>query len=80
MFKIAIPTLAALGLIGTAAIAQTDGDSLPDFPWTEEQFTEAAPDAMPGMFMAIDADGDGEITEEEYDLAVEAGLVEDLRD
>ncbi|MBK5927980.1 EF-hand domain-containing protein [Rhodobaculum claviforme] len=80
MFKTAATALAALALTGTAALAQAETSELPDFPWTQEEFAEAAPDAMPETFAAIDADGDGEISEEEYDLAVEAGIVEDLRD
>ena len=80
MFKIAATTLAALALSGTAALAQMDGEALPDFPWSEEAFLAAAPGATPEVFAALDADGDRDVTEEEYEMAVEAGIVEDLRD
>ncbi|MGY6632637.1 MAG: EF-hand domain-containing protein [Alkalilacustris sp.] len=79
MFKIAATTLAALALTGTAALAQAQPEVQPDFPWTEQEFMEAKPDATPEQFAEIDADGDGAITEAEYDAAVAAGIVEDIR-
>ena len=36
---------------------------------------ENYPEVTPETFFLIDTDGDGEVSEEEYEAAVEAGLV-----
>lgn len=77
MFKIATITAAAataLALTGAAALADNH-DEMPDFPWTEEQFMEAVPEATPETFTMIDLDGDGTISEEEYEQAIESGAL-----
>ncbi|MCC5970318.1 MAG: EF-hand domain-containing protein [Pararhodobacter sp.] len=65
----------AIALMGVPAIA--DEATEHQFPLTMTEFMAAYPDATPEVFDQVDADGDGEISEEEYRDAREAGLIGD---
>lgn len=69
-----------IALAGAPALADTYGDADHDFPLTMAEFMAAYPDVTPEEFAEIDADGDGEVSEEEYEDAREAGLIGDDED
>ena len=58
------------------AFAETDHD----FPLSMDEFMEAYPEITPEQFTLIDSDGDGEVSEEEYESAQEMGLIGDHDD
>ncbi|ATX64674.1 hypothetical protein [Roseinatronobacter bogoriensis] len=65
-------------LTAVPALADThDHDAEHDFPLSMESFMDAHPEVTPEAFFLIDTDGDGEVSEEEYDAAREAGLITD---
>lgn len=72
MQKLAVAA-AALTLLATPLLAQ-DAPAH-EFPLTMSAFLEAYPDTTPETFALIDANGDGEVSQEEYTAATEAGLV-----
>lgn len=51
-----------------------------EFPLTMAEFMAAYPDVTPEEFAEIDSDGDGMVSQEEYEEAREAGLVGDDHD
>ncbi|KPQ05660.1 MAG: hypothetical protein HLUCCA12_14205 [Rhodobacteraceae bacterium HLUCCA12] len=67
--------ICALALMSVPALAQDSDDH--EFPMTMEAFFEAHPDIEPEAFAQIDADADGEVSEDEYNQARENGLIED---
>ena len=66
-----------IALAAVPAMADThDNDTAEyDFPLSMDTFMENYPEVTPETFFLIDTDGDGEVSEEEYEAAVEAGLV-----
>jgi hypothetical protein len=74
MQKLAIATF-ALTLIAGPVLAQDATEH--EFPMTMTDFMMAYPDASPDDFDMVDADGDGEITEEEFNVARDSGLIGD---
>lgn len=74
MQKLAIATC-ALALMAFPALAEETTEH--QFPLTMTEFMVAYPEAAPEDFDAIDTDGDGEISEEEYNAAHDAGLIGD---
>lgn len=78
MTRILATALTALTLGGTAALAGTDGHHL-EFPMTPEQFMQIVPDASLAVFETIDTTRDGMVSEHEFELAVDAGIIEDPR-
>lgn len=73
MHKLAIAAC-ALAMLSVPAMAQ---DAEHEFPMTMSDFMMAYPDATPETFDLVDADGDGEISEDEHTAATEAGLIDD---
>jgi hypothetical protein len=70
--------IAASVIALSAAPALADNhDADHEFPLSMAEFMAAYPDVTPEEFAEIDTDGDGQISEEEYDDAREAGLVGD---
>lgn len=63
-------------LTAVPALAETDLD----FPLSMEEFMDAYPEVTPEDFALIDSDGDGEVSEEEYESAQEMGLIGDHDD
>jgi len=63
-------------LTAVPAFAETDHD----FPLSMDEFMEAYPEITPEQFTLIDSDGDGEVSEEEYESAQEMGLIGDHDD
>lgn len=47
------------------------------FPLSMEDFIAAYPDTTPEEFAVIDSDGDGMVSEAEYEEARETGLIDD---
>lgn len=78
MQKLAIATC-ALALMAFPALAQdaTDPTTEHQFPMTMTDFMVAYPDASPDDFDQADTDGDGEISEDEYNAARDSGLLGD---
>lgn len=74
MQKLAIATL-ALAMMSFPALA--DETPAHQFPLTMTEFMVAYPDAAPEDFDMIDADGDGEISEDEFNDALATGLIGD---
>jgi len=74
MQKLAVATI-ALAMMSFPALA--DETPVHQFPLTMTEFMVAYPEAGPEDFDMIDADGDGEISEEEYNDAVADGLIGD---
>jgi hypothetical protein len=74
MQKLAIATC-ALALMSFPVIAEETTEH--QFPLTMTEFMVAYPDAAPEDFDMIDTDGDGEVSEEEYNTARESGLIGD---
>lgn len=66
-----------IALAAIPALADThDQDAAEhDFPVEMEAFMDAYPEVTPETFFLIDTDGDGEVSEEEYEAAVDAGLI-----
>lgn len=67
--------LAATPLLADMHEADMHEDAEHDFPLTMDEFMEAYPEVAPEQFMLIDTDGDGEVSEEEYEAARDAGLI-----
>ena len=65
-----------IALAAAPAMADSHGDAEHEFPLTMAEFMAAYPDVTPEEFAEIDADGDGQISEEEYEEAREAGLID----
>lgn len=66
--------MASSALIFMAATALAQGvDTL---PWSIDDFFTLYPDATSETFGMIDTDGDGTISPEEYEAAVDAGLID----
>lgn len=80
MKKLAIATC-ALALMSFPALAQDAGDATDaterEFPMTMTDFMVAYPEAAPDQFDQVDTDGDGEISEEEYNAARDSGALGD---
>jgi hypothetical protein len=66
-----------LALAAAPALADSHDDAEHEFPLTMAEFMAAYPDVTPEEFAEIDADGDGQVSEDEYDEAREAGLIDD---
>ncbi len=66
-----------LALAGVPALADNHGDGGHDFPLTMAEFMAAYPEVTPEEFAEIDTDDDGQVSEEEYEAAHEAGLIGD---
>ena len=64
-----------LALAAAPALAGSQGDSEHDFPLTMAEFMAAYPEVTPEEFAEIDTDGDGQVSEEEYEAARDAGLI-----
>jgi hypothetical protein len=69
-----------LALAAAPALAESHGEAEHEFPLTMAEFMAAYPDVTPEEFAEIDADGDGQISEEEYNEARDAGLIDDNND
>lgn len=68
--------LGALGLASAAsAAAFTDVDSNGDGAITAAEFTAVYPDVGQDVWLTIDANADGVLTEDEHAAAIEAGLL-----
>ena len=65
-----------IALAAAPAMADSHGDAEHEFPLTMAEFMAAYPDVTPEEFAEIDADGDGQISEEEYEEARETGLID----
>ncbi len=63
-------------LAAAPALADSHEDAEHEFPLTMEEFM-AAYQVTPEEFAEIDTDGDGQVSEEEYEEAREAGLIDD---
>lgn len=74
MQKLAIATC-ALALMAFPALAEEATEH--QFPLTMTEFMVAYPDVATEDFDLIDTDGDGEISEEEYNAARDSGLIGD---
>ena len=66
-----------LALAAAPALAQTTDAAEHEFPLTQADFMMAYPDVTADQFAEIDANDDGEISEEEYNEARDAGLIGD---
>ena len=64
-----------MALAATPLLADMHEDAEHEFPLTMGEFMEAYPEVAPEQFMLIDTDGDGQVSEEEYDSAREAGII-----
>lgn len=73
MKKLAVAA-SALALMSAAALAQ-DNAATHEFPLTQGEFLAAYPEVTMEDFALIDTNGDGEISQEEYQAAEEAGLI-----
>jgi hypothetical protein len=69
-----------IALAVAPVLADSHGDAEHEFPLTMAEFMAAYPDVTPEEFAEIDSDGDGQISEEEYEEAREAGLIGDDED
>lgn len=69
--KMILAAIPALVLATGAALAQPA-----DTPWTMEEFLAIHPDVGADVFAQIDTNGDGMVDAEEYEAAIEAGLLE----
>jgi len=58
-------------LLSILIVAQAEHE----FPLTMDEFMEAYPEVAPEQFMLIDTDGDGQVSEEEYESTREAGII-----
>ena len=80
MKKLAIATC-ALALMSFPVLAQDATDTQDatehEFPLTMTDFMVSYPDVTPDQFGLIDTDGDGEVSEEEYNTARDGGLIAD---
>lgn len=74
MKKLAIATC-ALALMSFPVLAQDAAER--EFPLTMSDFMVAYPDVTPDQFGLIDTNGDGEVSEEEYNAARDSGLIAD---
>ena len=63
----------AFALAATPLLAESEHD----FPLTMDEFMEAYPEVTPEQVSLIDTNGDGEVSEEEYESAREMGLIGD---
>lgn len=76
MIKTLTTSLALLGLAATPLLADTmvqDTDDSGSF--SMEELVVAYPDLTEAVFGEIDADGSGDVTEEELTAAIEAGVI-----
>lgn len=76
MTKTLTATIALLGLAATPLLAETmvqDADDNGSF--SMEELVVAYPDLTEALFAEIDADGSGEVTEEELTAAIDAGVI-----
>lgn len=64
-----------MALAATPLLADMHGDTEHEFPLTMDEFMEAYPEVAPEQFMLIDTDGDGQVSEEEYEAARDAGII-----
>lgn len=64
-------------LAAAPALAGSDDAHDHAFPLSMEDFIAAHPDTTPEEFAVIDSDGDGLVSEAEYEEAREAGLIDD---
>lgn len=69
-----------LALAAAPALADSHGEAEHEFPLTMAEFMVAYPDVTPEEFAEIDTNDDGEISEQEYEDAREAGLIGDSDD
>jgi len=70
--RIITPGIAATAALLVAALPAFAQDGP---PWTVEEFLSAHPDLTEDAVAQIDTDGDGSVSEAEYEAAVTAGLV-----
>jgi Ca2+-binding EF-hand superfamily protein len=76
MTKTLTATIALLGFAATPLLAETmvqDTDDNGSF--SMEELVVAYPDLTEALFAEIDADGSGEVTEEELTAAIDAGVI-----
>ena len=78
MFKTVTTALSTLALSSTAALAMT-GDTTLEFPMDQQSFLNAMPEVSLAEFETIDTQRDGTITEDEFERAVAAGIIDDPR-
>lgn len=78
MFKTVTTALSTLALSSTAALAMT-GDTTLDFPMDQQSFLDAVPNASVAEFETIDTQRDGTITQDEFESAIAAGIIDDPR-
>ena len=64
-----------IALAAAPALADSHEDADHEFPLSMEEFM-AAYQVTPEEFTEIDTDGDGQVSEEEYKEAREAGLID----
>jgi hypothetical protein len=67
----------AFALATFPAMADTHGDADHDFPLTQAEFMMEYPEVTQDEFLQIDTNADGEVSEEEYEAAREAGIIGD---
>ncbi len=79
MRKALATAAASLALVASMAVAHAQEAAEPEMPWTLGEFMTVFPEAPVELFNEIDTAGDGMITEEELQAAVDAGLIEDPR-
>lgn len=69
----------AFALIAAPVLAQ-DAAGEHEFPMSRADFMAAYPELTPEEFPQVDADGDDEVSQEEYDAAREAGVIGEADD
>ena len=76
MIKTLTTSLALLGLAATPLLADTMVQDTDDSGSVSmEELVVAYPDLTEAVFGEIDADGSGDVTEEELTAAIEAGVI-----
>jgi hypothetical protein len=66
-----------IALAGAPALADSHDAAEHEFPLTMADFMMAYPDVTPEEFDQIDTDGDGQVSEDEYNEARESGVIGD---
>ena len=64
--------LTAMASVAMASVEDSDGNGL----YSYEEMAAGYEGLSEELFAEIDADGDGEVSDEEFEAAVEAGLIE----
>lgn len=76
MKKLAVAA-AALFVAAPLLAQETPNISTHEFPLQMASFLELHPEVTPDVFAQIDQNGDGQVTAEEYEGAVNSGLIAD---